>query len=207
MKQDIFYVSIFIAIFFSCKQSENKALKTETITIYEAIENNGKYSKGNINTKYSLGFHPNGSQRFFAGLVGYEGTKDTTFYEESKQNEVKKEGNKSFIYSPSNELIGVYVEKSDTSFFYLGESFDRPDSYEIRDNKGRLKSRYEYILGELRTYTNAIFNDQNLCTYAILEVDYIPTGVDSLIYNEIELAKRRVEKRKKLIYEAEYTFY
>lgn len=191
----------------NCDDKADLNVKVETVTIYEAIENNGSYSKGKIKTKYSIGFHPNGSQHFFVGLVGYEGTKDTSFYEPKIPNQTKKEGNKSFIYTPNNEMMGVLVEKGDTTFFYTGEDLENPDSYEVKDGMGRVIARYEYLLGDMKTFTEAKYNDVNLCTYAIMVIDYIPTSYDLKFYNEIEIAQKTVERREIQIYEAEYEYY
>ena len=79
---------LFSAITVFCFSCSNKTpkLKTETITEYSAKTELGELVKGEINSKYSIGFYPNGTQEFFVGLIGYSSNNDTTKFEERIPN-------------------------------------------------------------------------------------------------------------------------
>ena len=99
-------ISILAVFCFSCS-NKKPVLKTETITKYSAKTELGELVKGEINSKYSIGFYPNGTQEFFAGLIGYSPNNDTTKYEERIPYRTEIIDNKTFIYNQKDELSGV----------------------------------------------------------------------------------------------------
>jgi hypothetical protein len=199
-------ISILTVLCFACS-SEKPKLKTETITKYLTKTELGELVKGEIESKYSIGFYPNGTQEFFVGLIGYSLNNDTTKYEVGIPNEIKKIDNKTFIYNSKDELLGVSVEKSDTVFFYQADDLENPSNYSVFDKKKRLIVETEFLMGEKKTYTQAKYNKYGACIYAIIQVDYEPSNFDKKYYNEIEIARKRAERKETTIFEAEYDYY
>ena len=204
MKKNLLIPTL-IVLCLSCS-TENPKLKTQTITEYSTKNELGEVVKNKVKLKYSIGFYPNGAQKFFVGLIGYSTNNDTTKYEEGKPNETKKIDNKTFIYNSKKELLGVSIKKGDTIFFYNATDLENPASYSIFD-KERLKVEVEFLLGVKRTYTQAKYNKYGACTYAVIQVDYEPSSFDKKYYSEIELARKRVEKQETTIFEAKYEYY
>lgn len=201
-----FTILILTIFCLACSNKKSKQeLKTETITKYSLKTELGELVKDEIKTKYSIGFYPNGSQKFFVGLIGYS-SKDTTKYQVKIPNEIKKTDNKTFIYNSENKLLGVTVKKNDTTFFYNGEYLESPSSYSVFDKKNRLLVE-SGSFNTKKTYTQAKYNKQNDCTFAIIKIDYEPSDFDKKYLSEIELAKKSVEKKETIIFEAEYHYY
>lgn len=201
------YLFILISlIVFSCSNEKPK-LKTETITEYSAKTELGELVKGEINSKYSIGFYPNGTQEFFVGLIGYSPNNDTTKYEERIPNRTEKIDNKTFIYNQKDELSGVTVEKGDTIFYYNADDLENPSNYSVFDKKKRLIVQAEFLRREKKTYTKAKYNKHGACTYAVIQVDYEPSSFDKKYYSELEIAKKRADRKETIIFEAEYEYY
>ena len=201
------YLFILISlIVFSCSNEKPK-LKTETITEYSVITELGELVKGEVNSKYSIGFYPNGTQEFFVGLIGYSSNNDTTKFEEKIPNRTEIIDNKTFIYNQKDELSGVTVEKGDTIFYYNADDLENPSNYSVFDKKKRLIVQAEFLMGEKKTYTNAKYNKYDACTYAVIQVDYEPSSFDKKYYSEIAIAKKRADKKETIIFEAEYEYY
>lgn len=60
---------------------------------------------------------------------------------------------------------------------------------------------------EKKTYTQAKYNKYGACTYAVIHVDYEPSNLYKKYYSELEIAKKRTEKKEISIFEAEYEYY
>lgn len=198
-------ISSLLFLCLSCSTDKSN-LKNETLTEYSTKKELGEIVKNGIKTKYSIGFHPNGAQKFFVGLVGYSPNNDTTRYEQKEPSETKKVDNKTFIYNSKKELLGVSIEKGDTVFFFNANDLENPSNYSIY-NKKRLVAEVEFLFGTKKTYTQAKYNKYGACTYAIIQVDYEPSNLDKKYSSEIELAKKRAEKQETIIFEAEYEYY
>jgi hypothetical protein len=204
MKKNLL-ISILIVLCLSCS-TENPTLKTETVTEYSTKNELGELVKNKVKVRYSIGFYPNGTQKFFVGLIGYSTNNDTTKYKQVNPNETKKIDNKTFIYNSKKELLGVSIKKGDTIFFYNAADLENPASYSIFD-KERIKVEAEFLLGVKKTYTQAKYNKYGACTYAIIQVDYEPSNYDRKYSSEIELARKHVEKQETTIFEAKYEYY
>ena len=199
-------ISILTVFCLACS-TEKPKLKTETITEYSTKTELGELVKGEIKSKYSIGFYPNGTQKFFVGQIGYSSNNDTTKYEEGILNEIKKNDNKTFIYKTKNELLGASVEKGDTIFFYEADDLENPSNYSVLDKEKRLRVQADFLMGKKKTYTHAKYNKYGACIYAIIQIDYEPSNFDKKYYSELELTRKRVEAKEATIFEAEYEYY
>lgn len=201
------FLAILISlIVFSCSKEKPK-LKTETVTEYSVETELGELVKGEINSKYSIGFYPNGTQEFFVGLIGYSQNSDTIKFDENTPGRTEIIDNKTFIYNQKNELSGVTVEKGDTIIYYNADDLENPSNYSVFDKKKRLIVQAEFLMGEKKTYTKAKYNKYGDCTYAVIRVDYEPNSFDKKYNSELEIAKKRADRKKILIFEADYDYY
>lgn len=197
-------ISILVVFCLACSD-KSPVLKTLTITKYSTKTELGELIKGEIIEKSSIGFYPNGSQEFYFDL-----NNDTIKFEVGTSIEEKKVDNKTFFYNSKNELIQVNVEKGDTIFLYKPDDLEEPFYYHVLDKKKRLlvEAELSSIFGEKRTYTQAKYNKYGACTYALIKIDYEPSNYDKKYLNELEIAKKRADKKKEtIIFEAEYTYY
>lgn len=201
--KNLLLISILVVLCFACSDKV-PVLKTLTIIEYSTKTELGELVKGEIIKKYSIGFYPNGSQEFYFDL-----NNDTIKFEVGTSVEEKKVDNKTFFYNSKNELTQVNVEKGDTIFIYKPDDLEYPSYYHVLDKKKRLlvEAELSRIFGEKRTYTQAKYNKYGACTYALIKVDYEPSNYDKKYLNELEIAKKRADKKEPIIFEAEYTYY
>lgn len=191
----------------SCN-SEPPVIKTITVSEYSTKVILNDITEDELFKKFSIGNYPSGEQKFFLGLVGYEHSrKDTSFFDISDSYIEKKQDNKTFVYSQDNELIGVYLDKKDTSFFFYGDDLEDFSSYTVFDSDRKIIAEWENGLQLKRTFKNAKYDKYGNCIFSLIEVEFEPNGFYKDFYSELELAKKKVETKKVLIYKAEIEYY
>jgi hypothetical protein len=199
---------IALAFLISCEKSEIK-IKTATYSYYEAVKTDGQFLKGNLNQKFSIGFNEDGTQKFFVGLVGYEGNGqlDTSWHDKKSQLIEKTVENKKFFYTDQNELTIVQEEKGDTTFTYDPKNLEFIQGYYIVDSKKRIVETFDSVFEEREIFTERKYNQEDLLIESLLIREYFPNQFSKKYKNEMEIAEKKARQNQKLILQIEYDYH
>ena len=192
-----------LILLFSCdsKEKEFPTIKKERFKEYL----NTNSEKDSLILEYEIGNNPDGNQKYFVGILGYN-NQDTT-WTNSKSNYTKKiSGNKTFFYNSNNEVEIITKKEKDTFFVYYDTDFDKPATYELRDKKG-ITEQVDLFSGIKKEYKERTFDKNESLTYYVLNQTYIPTEFDKKHLSSGERLKKESEYLKSTIVEIEYEYY
>lgn len=199
----ILAVSMVAGIFLITCQNDVK-IKSYTQTTYKAKFVNGEYTKDSIESKFTLGFYKEGSQKYFVGLVGFSYS-DTIFYEHHPKKEVKKDGY-NYIYK-QDTLILITKIKKDTTFYCSLENRELCLYYDIYDSHNRLIKSYNDSHKESREYINKKFDKYGRTVYAVIKIEQLPLFDDISQWAPKEIENYKSHHQKWEIQETEYKYF